>query len=214
MCDTTYRPVRNDTLLPTGHWGMAAFDSNMGHAKHIKHWKPCLWALMCHWGQIIVSWYMHCVWYSQPASEEKNTFLPTGHWGMAAFDSKIGHVKHIKHWKPCLGALMCYFGTNNRLLIYALCVMLPTDQWGTPNYSQLATEDGLHLTAMCGTWNTSNIENNILGPSCNISRQIIVSWYMHYVWYSQPASEKRHITPNQPLRNGCIWQQQRARETH
>ena len=274
MCDTPNRPVRDAILPPTCHWETAAFDSSMGHVKYIKHWKPCLGALMCYfgtnnrlliytlcvmlptgqwgiphysqptteewlhltaiwgtrntsnienhvcepwcviWGQIIVSWYMHYVWYSQPASEEKNTFLPTGHWGMAAFDSKIGHVKHIKHWKPCLGALMCYFGTNNRLLIYALCVMLPTGQWGTPNYSQLATEDGLHLTAMCGTWNTSNIENNILGPSCNISRQIIVSWYMHYVWYSQPASEKRHITPNQPLRNGCIWQQQRARETH
>ena len=37
---------------------------------------------------------------------------------------------------------------------------------------------------------------------------------MHYVWYSQPANEERHITPNQPLRNGCIWQQYGARETH
>ena len=36
---------------------------------------------------------------------------------------------------------MCYFGTNNPFLIYASYVILPTDQWGTPNYSQPATED-------------------------------------------------------------------------
>ena len=155
MCDTTYRPVRNDTLLPTGHWGMAAFDSNMGHAKHIKHWKPCLWALMCH------------------------------------------------------------LGTNNRLLIYALCVILPTGQWGKKtHFSQPATEEWLHLTAKSGTWNTLNIENHVWGPWCVISGQIIVCWYMHYVWCSQPVSEERQITPNWPLRMGCIWQQCVARETH
>ena len=37
---------------------------------------------------------------------------------------------------------------------------------------------------------------------------------MHYVWYSQPASEEHPITPNRPLRNGCILQQYGARETH
>ena len=36
---------------------------------------------------------------------------------------------------------------------------------------------------------------------------------MHYVWYSQPASEEHTITPNRPLRNGSIWQQYGARET-
>ena len=108
---------------------------------------------------------------------------------MVAFDSNMGHVKHIKYWKPCLGALMCYFGTNNRLLIYALCVILPTGQWGTPHYFQPATEEWLHLTAIWGTWNTLKIENHVWGTWCVISGQIILSWYMHHVWYSQPAGQ-------------------------
>ena len=36
---------------------------------------------------------------------------------------------------------------------------------------------------------------------------------MHYVWYSQPATEEHLITPNRPLRNGSIWQQYGAGET-
>ena len=36
---------------------------------------------------------------------------------------------------------------------------------------------------------------------------------MHYVWYSQPATEEHLIAPNWPLRNGSIWQQHGARET-
>ena len=155
MCDTPNRPVRNTTLLPNVHWGITTFNNNMVHVKHIKHWKPYLWALMCH------------------------------------------------------------LGTNNRLLIYALCVIFPTGQWGTPHYSQPTTGEWLHVTAIWGTRNTSNIENHVPGPWCVIWGPIIVSWYMHYVWYSQPASEeKKHISPNRPLRNGCIWQQNRARETH
>ena len=117
------------------------------------------------------------------------TLLQTGHWGMAAFDSNMGHVKHIKHWKPCLGGLMCYFGTNNRLLIHALCVILPTGHWGTPHYSQPTTEEWLHLTAISGTWNTLNIENHVWGAWCVISGQIIFSWNMYHVWYSQPAGQ-------------------------
>ena len=140
------------------------------------------------------------------------TLPPTGHWGTAAFDSSMGHVKHIKHWKPCLWALMCYFGTNNRLLICTLCVILPTGQWGTPYYPQPATEKRLHLTAVWGTWNTLNIENHVWGPWSVISGKIIVCWYIHYVWCSQPTSEERHITPNQPLRKGsCLGV--RAHET-
>ena len=84
---------------------------------------------------------------------------------------------------------MCYFGTNNRLLIYALCVILPTGQWGTPHYSQQATEEWLHLTAIWSTWNTLNIENHVWGTWCVISGQIILSWYMHHVWYSQPVDQ-------------------------
>ena len=63
---------------------------------------------------------------SQPASEEQRLY---------------GAIGHIKHWKPCQGDPMCYFGTNNRLLIYPWCVILPTGQWGTPHYSQPATEE-------------------------------------------------------------------------
>ena len=121
--------------------------------------------------------------------------LPTGHWGWAAFDSNVLHVKHIKYFKQYLGALMCHFETNNRLLIHALCVILPTGQWETPHYSEPATEEWLHLTATSGTWNTLNIENHVWGPWRVISRQTIVSWYIHHVWYSQPATEELlHLT--------------------
>ena len=148
-----------------GGGGGGGGGSNMGHVKHIKywkpclqpateerklygaighikHWKPCLGTLMCYFGtnnRLLIyalyvilptgQWTPH---YSQPATEE--------------WLHLTGHVKHIEHWKPCLGTLMCYFGTNNRLLIYALCVILPTGQWGTPHYSQPATEEWLHLT--------------------------------------------------------------------
>ena len=122
------------------------------------------------------------------------TLLPTGHWGMAAFDSNMRHVKHIKHSKPCLGALMCYFGTNNPFLIYASCVtlpLLPTGHWGTT--AVWAIEHIKHWKPSLGTW-------------CVVSGQIIVSWYIHDVWYYLPASEEHTIAPNRPLRSGCICQ--------
>ena len=150
-----------------------------------------------------------------------SVILPTGQWATPHYSQPAtkerqlyGMIGHIKHWKPCLGALMCHLGTNNRLLIYALCAILPSGQWGTPQYSQRATEEWLHFTATWRTWNTLNIENHVWGPWCVISGQIIVSWCIHYVWYSQPASEERHNTPKGPLRNGCIWQQPGARESH
>ena len=37
---------------------------------------------------------------------------------------------------------------------------------------------------------------------------------MHYVWYSQPATEEHPIITNRPLRNGCISQQDGECETH
>ena len=37
---------------------------------------------------------------------------------------------------------------------------------------------------------------------------------IHDVWFSQTDSEEHPITPNRPLRNGSIWQQYGARETH
>ena len=36
----TGRPVRNTPLLQSGHWGMDAFDSTLGHVNDNKHWKP------------------------------------------------------------------------------------------------------------------------------------------------------------------------------
>ena len=148
MYDTTNRPVRNTPLLPTGHWGMDAFDSTMGHVKHIKHWKPSQGPRCVIFGDRIQS---RCLSYrgdSQPASEER-PLLPNGHWGTVAV-------------------------------------------WGDWTHWTLKT---------CGPW-------------CVISRQIIISWYMHYVWYSQPASEEHPITPNRSLRNRFIWQHYWARETH
>ena len=53
-------------------------------------------------GQTVLSWYMHYVWHSQPATEE-HLITPDGHWGVAVFDSNMRHVKHIKPWKPSRG---------------------------------------------------------------------------------------------------------------
>ena len=147
-----------------------------------------------------------CIMFDTPNQPVRNaTLLPTGHWGMAAFDSNMGHVKHIKHWKPCLWAPMCHLGINNRLLIYALCVILPTGQWGIPHYSQPTTEEWLHLTATWGTLNTSNITNYIWGPSCVILGQIIVSWYIHFVWYSQSASGEHPLLPTDQWGTAAVW---------
>ena len=115
----------------TPHYSQPATEERKlyGAIGHIKHWKPCLGTLMCYFGtnnRILI--YALCV------------ILPTGQWGTPHYSQPAteewlhltGHVKHIEHWKPCLGTLMCYFGTNNRLLIYPWCVILPTGQWGTP----------------------------------------------------------------------------------
>ena len=146
------RPLRNGSIWQ-GTWNILSIENHV--------WGS--WCVIS--GQIIVSWYMHNVWYSQPASE----------------------VHPITPNRPPRNG----------------CI------WR-------------------GTWNTLSIENHVWGPWCVISGQIIVSWYIHYVWYSQPASEEHPITPNRPLRNGCIWRNtpllptghwemaafDRARETH
>ena len=149
MCDTPNRPLRNIQLPPTGRWGMDAFDSTMGQVKHIKHWKPS-WGPICVIFEHIIQ--SRCLLigetpnrpvtnahYSQPATEERRLY---------------GAIKHIKHWKPSLGDLMCCFGTNNRLLIYPWCVILPTGQWGTHHCSQPATEEWMHLSALYGARET------------------------------------------------------------
>ena len=92
----------------------------------------CIWrhygALRCViFDHMIQPRWLFCWGNSQPASEER-LLLPTGHWGMAAFVSNMWGLEHIKNWKPCLGVLMCHLETNNRLLIYALCVILPMGQ--------------------------------------------------------------------------------------
>ena len=43
---------------------------------------------------------------------------------------------------------------------------------------------------------------------------IMHSRYLCYREDSQAAIEEHPVTPNRPLRNGCIWQQHGARETH
>ena len=91
----------------------------------------------------------------------RNGCIWQGTWNTLSIENHVG------------GALMYYFGTNNRLLIYALCVILPTGQWGTPHYSQPTTEEWLHLTAIWGTWNTLNIENHVWGAWCVISVCVI-----------------------------------------
>ena len=123
------RPLRNTSLLPTGHWGTAAFDNNTGHVKHAKHWKSSRGALMCN----------ICPYDSTPMSVLWGR-LPTGQWGTPSYSQPAtekrqlyGEIGHIKHWKPCLGTQMCYFGTNNL-------------SWYMHNvwYSELATEE--HIT--------------------------------------------------------------------
>ena len=130
---TPNRPLRNGT-----------FDSNIGHVKHAKHWKPSRRAWMCNiwpYNSILMS----VLWGR----------LPTGQWGTPSYSQPAteerqlyGKIGHIKHWKPCLGTLMCHFGKNNPFLMYALCVILATGHWGTPHYSQPATEERQHLTAI------------------------------------------------------------------
>ena len=142
---------------------------------------------MCNFDHIIQSWCLSCRGNPQLATEELRLYWEIG---------------HIKHWKPCPVALMCYFRTNNPFLIYASCVILPTGQWGTPHYSQPATGEWLHFTARWWTCYTLNIENHVWGPRCVIFDHIIQSRCLTYRGDSQPASEERPITPNRPLRNG------------
>ena len=128
--------------------------------------------------------------YSQPATEERQLY---------------GNIGHIKHWKPCLGALMCYFGTNNPFLLYALCMILPTGHWGTPHYSQPATEERQHLTAIWGTWNTPNIENHLGVSRCVIFDHIIQPRCLSYGGDSQPASEDHPLLPTGHWGTAAEW---------
>ena len=128
--------------------------------------------------------------YSQPATEERQLY---------------GVLGLIKHCKPSLGALMCHLGTNNPFLIHASCGILPTGQWGTPHYSQPATEKWMHLTALWGTWNTSNIENHLGGPRCVIFDHIIPSWCLSYRGDSQPASEEHPSLPTVHWGTSAVW---------
>ena len=128
--------------------------------------------------------------YSQLATEERQLY---------------GAIRHIKHWKPCLGALMYCFGTNNPFWIYALCVILPTGQWGTHHYSQPATQERQHLTAIWGTWNTSSIENHLGEPRCVIFDHIIQSRCLSYGGDSQPVSEEHPLLPTGHWGTAAVW---------
>ena len=182
------QPATEEWLYLTAIWGTC-------YTLNIENQIGGPWCVIS--GPIIVSWYVHYVWYSQPASEE----CPITPNRPLRNRQLYGPIGHIKHWKPRLGAPMCYLGTNSPLLIYALCVILPTGHWRTPHCSQPATEEWLHLTARWWTSNTLNIENHVWWPRCVIFDHIIQSWCLSYRGNSQPSSEERPITPNRPLRN-------------
>ena len=126
--------------------------------------------------------------YFQPATEERQLY---------------GEMGHIKHWKPCLGTLMCYFGTNNPFLMYALCVILATGHRRTLHYSQPATEERQHLAATWSTWITPNIENHLGSHRCVIFVHIIQPRWLSYGGDSQPASEEHPVTPS----SSCMGRQ-------
>ena len=179
----------------TSHWGTAAVWSDKAH----QTLKPMSGSLIRYFGtnnHLLI--YALCV------------ILPNGQLGTPITSNRplknrqlYAVIRRIKHLKQCLGAPMCYFGTNGPLLIYALCMILPTCHWGTPHYSQRATEEWLHLTAIWGIWKTLNIENHLGGPWCVISGPIIVSWCIMCDTPKQ-ASEECPIIPNRPLRNGSF----------
>ena len=157
MCVTPNRPLRNTPLLPTGHWRMAAFDSNMGNVKYIKHWKPSRGTLMRYFG--IVSW---CIMCDTPNRPVRNAplFL-TGHWGMAVFDSNMRHVKHSKRWKPSRGPRWAIFDWK----ILSRCLSYRGDsQWETPHYSQPTTEE----RQLYGAIGHIKLWKLRLGPRCVI----------------------------------------------
>ena len=140
ICDTPNRPLRNTSLLPTGHWGMDAFDTTMGQVKHIKHWKPSGGARCVIFEHVIQT---RCLLIG----ETPNRPVRNAHYSQSATEERrlYGAIGHIQHWEHCLGDQMCYFGTNNRRLIYPWCVILPTGQWGTHHYSQPAAEEWMHF---------------------------------------------------------------------
>ena len=158
MCDTPNRPVRNTPITPN---------------------RP-----------------VRNAHYSEPATEEIRLY---------------GVIGHTKDWKPCVWDPMCYFGTNNPFLIDALWMILPTGQWVTPHYSKPATEERRLYGAIRHIKHWKPCQGDLM---CYFGTNNPFFWYMHHVWYSQPASEERPITPNRPLRNGCILQYCGARETN
>ena len=166
MGETPNRPVRNT------HYSQPATEERQlyGEIGHIKHWIHVWWPWCVISGQVILSWFIHDMWYSQPAREE-HTIAPNrplrNGWICQHYMGHVKHIKlcklsrgprcvifdhiiqfrclsyrgnsqpsseerpnysqpateehclygaigHIKQWKPCLRALMCYFGTNNR----------------------------------------------------------------------------------------------------
>ena len=139
---TPNRPLGNGGCM--GRWGTLNIENHV--------WGP--WCVIS--GQIFVSWCMHYVWYSQLASEERH-ITPNRPLRNGCIWQQYGARE--THWplKTMSGALMFSFGRNNPFLIYASCVILPTGDWGTPHFSQPATEEWVHLIALLGTWNTSHI---------------------------------------------------------
>ena len=196
------QPATEEHLItPNRPLRIGTFDSNIGHVKHAKHWKPSRRAWMCYiwpYNSILMS----VLWGR----------LPTGQWGTPSYSQPAteerqlyGKIGHIKHWKPCLGTLMCHFGKNNPFLMYALCVILATGHWGTPHYP------------LTGHWGTAAFDCNLgrvkhakhwkpsLGPRCVIFDHTIQSRCLSYGGDSQPASEEHPLLPTGVWGTAAEW---------
>ena len=93
---TRSRPLRSIPLPPAGHWGAAAFDSNIVHMEQINHLKLSRVSKSCNIWPLIQS---RCLSYrgdSQPASEE-HQLLPKGHW-VAELLGRWGHILSWCWW--------------------------------------------------------------------------------------------------------------------
>ena len=197
------RPLRNTSLLPTGHWGTAAFDNNTGHVKHAKHWKPSRGALMCN----------ICPYDSTPMSVLWGR-LPTGQWGTPSYSQPAtekrqlyGEIGHIKHWKPCLIIVWgprCVI--SGQIIFPDICIMcdtpnrplrntlLQTGHWGTAAFD----------CNMGGVKHTKHWKPS-LGPRCVMFDHIIQSRCLSYEGDSQPASEEHPLLPTGHWGRAAVW---------
>ena len=189
MCDTPNWPLGNTSLLPTGHWGMAVFDSNMRHVKHIKHWKPSRAPRRVTFDHIIQS---QCLSYrgdSQPASEE-HPITP---------NRPLRNGCIWQHYRAC--------ETHQTLKTISGCLdVLFWTTWFNPDVclieetpNQPVRNTQFLPISHCGTaavfGDRAHQTLKTMSGWSVISEQIILSLCMHHVWDSQPATEEwLHLT--------------------